>query len=55
MDIFKALKEEEGGEVGEQSVPTGEHLSNLSDKDRQRLKDELLQEMIKAKREGKKE
>ena len=53
IDIFKTVKEEE---AKENSVKLeGEHLSNLSDKERQRLKDELLEEMIKAKKEGKKD
>ena len=32
----------------------GERLSQLSEKDKQRLKDELLDEMLKSKKEGKK-
>ena len=53
MDIFKAVKEEEAKQNSDKLE--GEHLSNLSEKDRQRLKDELLEEMIKAKKEAKKE
>ena len=53
IDIFKAVKEEESKENS--AKLEGEHLSNLSDKDRQRLKDELLEEMIKAKKEAKKD
>ena len=53
IDIFRAVKEEEDKAV---EVPSGdgERLSKLSDKDKQRLKDELLDEMIKSKKEGKK-
>ena len=54
MDIFKALKEEEGVEVDQKSAANGDHLSSLSDADRQRLKNELLEEMINAKKESKK-
>ncbi len=54
LDIFKAVKEEET--KAENNVKLeGDHLSNLSEKERQRLKDELLEEMIKAKKEGKKD
>lgn len=52
IDIFKAVKEEENKQNNVKLE--GEHLSNLSEKDRQRLKDELLDEMIKAKKEEKK-
>ena len=53
IDIFKAVKEEE---TKENNVKLeGEHLSKLSDKERERLKNELLEEMIKAKKEGKKD
>ena len=56
MDIFKALKEneEESGDKTESNKAGGDHLSNISDKDRERLKNELLEEMMKAKKEGKK-
>ena len=53
IDIFKAVKEEEDKQNSDKL--DGEHLSNLSDKERQRLKEELLDEMIKAKKEGKKD
>ena len=52
MDIFKALKEEDSPE-GETPSSSGEHLSKLSSEDKKRLKEEILEEMIKAKREGK--
>ena len=55
MDIFKAFKEQDAQEASGSVSASGEHLSKLSDKDKQRLKEELLEEMIKAKREGKKE
>ena len=56
MDIFKAVKEsEEGGNEQAKAVQTdGDHLNKISNADRERLKNELLEEMIKEKREGKK-
>ena len=52
MDIYKALKEEEAGE--EAPAPTGsERIDKLSDKDRERIKNELLEEMISKKKETK--
>ena len=54
MDIFKAVKEEESKAENNDKLE-GDHLSNLSQKDRDRLKNELLEEMIKAKKEGKKD
>ena len=55
-DIFKAVKESE--EAEESEIPKnndgGDHLSNISKADRERLKNELLEEMIKSKKEGKK-
>ena len=56
-DIFKALKESEEGDDNN-STPSGngggDHLNNISKADRERLKNELLEEMIKANKEGKK-
>ena len=52
IDIYKAVKEDEAAS-NEPSNNSGDHLSNLSEKDKQRLKDELLDEMIKAKKEKK--
>ena len=46
IDIFKTLKASEEAE----GSPTGDKLNKLSDDDRERLKKELLEEMIKAKR-----
>ena len=48
IDILKAVKaQEEQEEVGQVS---GEHLSKLSNKEREKLKQELLEEMIKQKK-----
>ena len=52
IDIFKAVKEDENAT---QAASSGEHLSNISDKEKERLKKELLEEMIKAKKEEKKD
>ena len=46
IDIFKTLKTSEEAE----SAPEGEKLSKISSEDRERLKKELLDEMIKAKK-----
>ena len=46
IDIFKALKASEEAE----EAPEGEKLSKLSSDERERLKKELLDEMIKAKK-----
>lgn len=56
IDIYKAVKEsEEAGEVEVHNVdPTGDHLSAMSEEERQRLKNELLEEMLEEKRKGKK-
>ena len=54
MDIFKALKESEEEQAQPREKLDGDHLSKISDEDRERLKNELLEEMIKAKKEGKK-
>lgn len=51
IDIFKALKASEEGESSE----GGQKIGNLSAEDKERLKKELLEEMIKAKREEKKD
>lgn len=53
IDIFKALKENEDRQS--EQVASGEHLSKLSDKEKERLKKEMLEEMIKAKKEEKKD
>ena len=52
IDIFKALKTQEEAEKTE-GTTNPEALKNISDADRERLKKELLDEMIKSK--GKKE
>ena len=52
IDIDKAVKEEETNENN--AKLEGDHLSNLSDKERERLKSELLDEMMKSKKGGKK-
>lgn len=56
IDIFKAVKEEETQleKVAQAEREGGDRLDNISEKDRQRLKDELLEEMIKSKKEEKK-
>ena len=56
IDIFKAVKEEEtqAEKVAQAEREGGARLDNISEKDRQRLKDELLEEMIKSKKEEKK-
>lgn len=54
IDIYKALKEEEDAE-NSAPAPTGsERLDSLSAEERARIKNELLQEMLEKKREGKK-
>ena len=54
IDIFKTLKESEEKEEAESSNRVAdERLSSLSEEDRARLKKELLNEMVKAKREEK--
>lgn len=50
IDIFKALKESEDGETTSSSTGEGT-LSNISDKDRERLKKELLEEMMNKKKD----
>ena len=50
-DIFKTLKENEAPSEGE--VQKVDALENISDKDRERLKQELLDEMIQKKMEDK--
>ena len=58
IDIFKAVKAQEEGEAATHVVEINENdpnrLSKISDSDRERLKNELLEEMIKEKQEGKK-
>lgn len=53
IDIFKAVKEEET-KSAEVDSNQGERLSKLSEEEKKRLKDELLDEMLKSKKEGKK-
>ncbi len=50
MDIFKTLKEAETAEEAERNDPENSKLSKLSDEERARLKKELLDEMVKAKK-----
>ena len=56
LDILKAVKEqEEGGSASNEDKPIdSERLSKISEEDRARLKNELLEQMIKEKKEGKK-
>ena len=57
IDIFKAMKsseEEESASVNG-DVPSGNTLASVSSKDRERLKKELLEEMINKKKEEKNE
>ena len=57
IDIFKTLKASEASESTTSSsgdVPEGGKLASVSAEERERLKKELLDEMIKAKKEGKK-
>ena len=58
VDIFKAVKESEEAEnnpkVSETHVTDSDRLSKISNSDRERLKNELLEEMIKEKKESKK-
>ena len=56
IDIFKAVKESEETEAEVKKIEAegGERLNNMSDEERKRLKDELLQEMLQSKKEGKK-
>ena len=52
IDIFKAMKASENEEVKVSGdTPSGSTLSSVSAKDRERLKKELLDEMIKKKKE----
>ena len=48
IDIMKALKAQEEQEAIDQA--SGEHLSKISDKERERLKQELLEEIMKQKK-----
>ena len=59
IDIYKAVKAQEEAEANPTAVDVHtkeneDHLSNISKADRERLKNELLEEMIKEKKEGKK-
>ena len=56
IDIFKAVKAQEEGEASaiDSHLNNENHLSNISSADRERLKNELLEEMIREKKEGKK-
>lgn len=55
IDIFKAVKEDENASQATNNNVSSERLSKISDKDRERLKKELLEEMMKAKKEEKKD
>ena len=56
IDIFKAMKASENEEVKVSGdTPSGSTLSSVSAKDRERLKKELLDEMIKKKKENRHE
>ena len=52
IDIFKALKESEDAEKAAAESSEGSTLSTVSSKDRERLKKELLEEMMKKKKEN---
>ena len=57
IDILKAVKEAEEGEgakVSDTNVSDKDRLNKISNSDRERLKNELLEEMIKEKKESKK-
>lgn len=58
IDIFKAVKAQEENEANNQvsdtAVTDSDRLSKISNSDRERLKNELLEEMIKEKKENKK-
>ncbi len=58
IDIFKAVKAAEEGEgssnSSETNVTDADRLSKISNSERERLKNELLEEMIKEKKESKK-
>lgn len=58
IDIFKAVKAQEDEEAtvskAQVSQVDSDRLSKISDSERERLKNELLEEMIKEKKEGKK-
>ena len=47
VDLAKALDD------NEEKVPSNNVLSELSEKDKERLKKEMLEEMMKAKKDGK--
>ena len=52
IDIFKAMKASENEEVTVSGdTPSGNTLAHVSDKDRERLKKELLEEMMRKKKE----
>ena len=52
MDIYKAVKEDEAAS-NEPSNLSGDHLSNISEADKERLKNEILEEMMQKKKEKK--
>lgn len=52
IDIFKALKQEDEDTVKVEGKASDVKVDNLSEKERERLKKELLQEMIDAKKKG---
>jgi len=53
IDIYKALKNEESAEESAPTVTGSERLDNMSEKDKERIKNELLQEMLGKKKGGK--
>lgn len=55
IDIFKAMKESEEGEVASKNTARGDNLSNLSEEDKERLKRELLDEMLEERKNKKDE
>ena len=56
VDILKTLKEHEEGEeeTSKSNTPKVDSLSNLSDEDRERLKKEMLEEMLNSRKDDKK-
>ena len=55
IDIFKTLKASEEADAQDAASPEGGKLAKITKEDKERLKKELLDEMIKAKKEGKKD
>lgn len=54
IDIYKAVKEEEKAEEVAKKEESSSNISMLSDEDKKRLKEELIQEMMKEKQNEKK-